>query len=259
MSKKLLLLSLCFLPALGLCGYAAPVTMDLFGGGLSLLDTLLLIAIGLLILGTLFLCIAFLKPVSTKEDAIQEDFPISPEDLAQDFEDDLEAAEDSAPEPEIPEENPAEISDPEPTEPPSSEEEPLPEENTEDNEEETSAESIEENPLKETPAEEPEPEEEPVYPKLILTDPESMDFKVLPLRSETTIGRKTTNDLVLNDTTVSGIHCRVLAEKDAIYLEDLGSTNGTYLNGERLMEKTKLHRGDKVTIGKQTYSVSINE
>jgi hypothetical protein len=63
------------------------------------------------------------------------------------------------------------------------------------------------------------------------------------------IGRKTGNDIVLNDEKTSGVHCEILPEGDRLVLKDLGSTNGTYLDGKRLSELV-LTPGDVVTIGR---------
>jgi pSer/pThr/pTyr-binding forkhead associated (FHA) protein len=46
------------------------------------------------------------------------------------------------------------------------------------------------------------------------------------------------------------VHARIFAKGDSYYLEDLGSTNGTYLNRKRVGGTTELQRGDRVKIGK---------
>ena len=66
-----------------------------------------------------------------------------------------------------------------------------------------------------------------------------------PLR----IGRKPGNDLVLADEKTSGVHAEVVLEGDRHVLRDLGSTNGTFLDGKRLTEIV-LTPGDVVTIGR---------
>ena len=59
-------------------------------------------------------------------------------------------------------------------------------------------------------------------------------------RERTTIGRDPSNDLVLEDPSVSGFHAVVLNDRGAVSLVDLGSTNGTAMNGKRLRERTAL-------------------
>ena len=74
--------------------------------------------------------------------------------------------------------------------------------------------------------------------------------KSFDLGDELIIGRADKCHLVLDDTYVSQIHARIFAKGDAFVLEDLGSTNGTYLNRRRITSPTELQRGDRVKIGK---------
>ncbi len=66
---------------------------------------------------------------------------------------------------------------------------------------------------------------------------------------ETLVGRGGDADIFLGDVTVSRHHARLTAEEDRLALEDLGSTNGTYVNGERA-ERADLEAGDELIIGK---------
>lgn len=63
-----------------------------------------------------------------------------------------------------------------------------------------------------------------------------------------TIGRGSENDFQLTDTTVSHLHAKLILLGDALYVEDTGSTNGTYVNGT-LSKRERLHSGDVVMIG----------
>jgi len=63
------------------------------------------------------------------------------------------------------------------------------------------------------------------------------------------IGRKSGNDLVLADEKTSGVHCEIAPEADRLVLKDLGSTNGTFLDGKRITEVV-LTPGDVVTVGR---------
>ncbi len=65
-----------------------------------------------------------------------------------------------------------------------------------------------------------------------------------------TIGRKTGNVLVLADTAVSSRHARIYVEQDRVWVEDLGSTNGTYVNGRRISSPTPITCDDIVGISK---------
>jgi hypothetical protein len=64
------------------------------------------------------------------------------------------------------------------------------------------------------------------------------------------LGRQKDSDCAINDTLLSRHHCRVTADETGDYwLEDLGSTNGTYLNSRKVQEKMRLSYGDRIMIG----------
>ena len=74
--------------------------------------------------------------------------------------------------------------------------------------------------------------------------------QTLDLGDELIVGRGEKCRLVLDDTYVSTVHARIYAKGDTYMLEDLGSTNGTYLNRRRVTSQVEVHRGDQVKIGK---------
>lgn len=87
-------------------------------------------------------------------------------------------------------------------------------------------------------------------PQLIATV-EGVEIKHVYLtKDRTTLGRKSGNDIVLDNLVVSGNHCvfelKGLAD---VFLEDLGSTNGTFVNNKRVKERQQLHDGDTIAIG----------
>jgi pSer/pThr/pTyr-binding forkhead associated (FHA) protein len=65
----------------------------------------------------------------------------------------------------------------------------------------------------------------------------------------TTVGRHPESDIFLDDVTVSRHHCRLSAVGDELTIEDSGSTNGTYVNDDRI-DSAKLEPGDEVLIGR---------
>ena len=87
-------------------------------------------------------------------------------------------------------------------------------------------------------------------PQLIATV-QGVEVKHVYLHKDrTTLGRKPGNDIVLDTMVVSGTHCAFdLVGVADVYLQDLGSTNGTYVNDRMLRERVKLNDGDVIAIG----------
>lgn len=73
---------------------------------------------------------------------------------------------------------------------------------------------------------------------------------------ETKVGRSEDSDLFLGDVSVSRKHALFTVAGDALRVEDLGSLNGTYLNGNRV-EESSLAPGDEVWIGKFHFIVAV--
>jgi pSer/pThr/pTyr-binding forkhead associated (FHA) protein len=68
------------------------------------------------------------------------------------------------------------------------------------------------------------------------------------------LGRGDAAEIRLNDPFASSRHARVLVQGGVVVLEDLGSTNGTYLNEEQLHGIAPLHQGDHVRIGDSEFT-----
>ena len=66
-----------------------------------------------------------------------------------------------------------------------------------------------------------------------------------------TIGRDSTNEVVINDAEISRRHARLTFQGGKYVLEDLGSTNGTFVNGQRLAGPRVLKAGEVVSFGEQ--------
>jgi pSer/pThr/pTyr-binding forkhead associated (FHA) protein len=77
---------------------------------------------------------------------------------------------------------------------------------------------------------------------------------VLP-EGNTTVGRHPESDIFLNDVTVSRHHCRFQVSGEALTLEDSGSTNGTYVNEQRV-DSAELSPGDEVLVGRFHFVVA---
>jgi len=68
-------------------------------------------------------------------------------------------------------------------------------------------------------------------------------------KTEIRVGRVRDNDIVLPKGNVSKHHCRLLLQNGQLLVEDLGSTNGTYVNGRKIAEATSISTSDKVFVG----------
>jgi pSer/pThr/pTyr-binding forkhead associated (FHA) protein len=86
--------------------------------------------------------------------------------------------------------------------------------------------------------------------RLAVVEGDSHKGKSFDLGDELVIGRSEKSHIVLDDTYVSQVHARIYSKDDKFMLEDLGSTNGTYLNRRRITGTTELHKGDQIKIGK---------
>jgi len=71
------------------------------------------------------------------------------------------------------------------------------------------------------------------------------------------IGRAPDNDLILRDPATSGHHARVERRGSQFFIVDLGSTNGTLVNGEVVQER-ELHNGDSITIGQNAVTFATH-
>ena len=74
------------------------------------------------------------------------------------------------------------------------------------------------------------------------------------LSSGVLLGRGNDVDIRLEDSFASSRHARLIPQGDVVVLEDLGSTNGTRLNGEPVAGPQPLHEGDRIQIGDSEFS-----
>ncbi len=82
---------------------------------------------------------------------------------------------------------------------------------------------------------------------------ESLPFNIQEhyyIRSETSLGRGSDNDIVINDKYVSYNHLRIIEEDGIYYIEDLNSANGTLLNGEYISDAIELKDKDLIDVGR---------
>jgi len=90
---------------------------------------------------------------------------------------------------------------------------------------------------------------------VVVSSPTFDEGAILELGSEPlTIGRGPLNDLQLDgDEFASGRHARIESRRDGVWVEDIGSTNGTFVNGVRLTGARRLVPGDVVRIGETDF------
>lgn len=81
------------------------------------------------------------------------------------------------------------------------------------------------------------------------------DGSIIPLRSDVTIGRKSDNSIVLLDQHVSGYHAKIVVRSNGLFLEDLNSTNGTFINDNKVKGKIKLSNKDRIKIGTAIFKI----
>ncbi len=82
--------------------------------------------------------------------------------------------------------------------------------------------------------------------------------KKISLVAKLTIGRSTESDIVIDNKLVSRTHACIQKIRDAYFLKDENSTNGTYLNGKKIPAEKyiRLNPGDKITVGSVNLSIS---
>lgn len=88
--------------------------------------------------------------------------------------------------------------------------------------------------------------------KLLVIDDRGSKVGTFKLEQPLQLGRADACQIRLGDTYISQFHARIFPRDGAWYVEDLGSTNGTYLNQRKLSGPSELHAGDRLRLGKTT-------
>ena len=97
--------------------------------------------------------------------------------------------------------------------------------------------------------------QESTYLKLI-NRKDDLYFKVeesYSLGDETTIGRSSNNDIVIKDPYISKKHALIEKENEFYFIKDLGSSNGTFVNDEQVLNSIRLEHGDSIKIGQVNF------
>ena len=88
--------------------------------------------------------------------------------------------------------------------------------------------------------------------RLVIGGPQGTERTVFLAEADITVGRATTNDVVLSDAKASRAHAQLVFSEAQWTLVDLGSANGTLLNGQPVLERVALQPGDVITVGDST-------
>ncbi len=92
--------------------------------------------------------------------------------------------------------------------------------------------------------------------RLVLVEPATEAGAAYPIDDEITLGRGGGCTVPLGfDTFVSQVHARAFDRDGTLWIEDLGSRNGTYVNGEQVHEPTKVSKGARVQVGETVLEV----
>ncbi len=94
---------------------------------------------------------------------------------------------------------------------------------------------------------------------LTLRSPTSgpVDYKIKP--GNNTVGRKPDNDIVIPDESASRSHAEIFLQEDSLVINDLNSTNGTFVNRERITGPSVLRSKDQIRIGKHIATLTYRE
>jgi pSer/pThr/pTyr-binding forkhead associated (FHA) protein len=85
--------------------------------------------------------------------------------------------------------------------------------------------------------------------RLVVVEPAGRAGTEYPLGPELTIGRAPGCSMVFDEQYVSQVHARIFVRDGSVFVEDLGSTNGTWVNGARAVGQMPARLGDRVQVG----------
>ena len=91
---------------------------------------------------------------------------------------------------------------------------------------------------------------------IVITADRNVGAKYM-LSDEVNIGRAASSDVLIDDTYASQQHARIYPHNDMYCVEDLGSTNGTYVNGRKISYPLELRVGDRIKIGKTVFEFRV--
>jgi len=86
-------------------------------------------------------------------------------------------------------------------------------------------------------------------PRLVVLTKEKSSIVFQIKDTECTIGRASNNSIIINDDRISNFHSKIINENNNIWIEDLKSTNGVFVNGKKIIDRQLLHNGSLIKLG----------
>ena len=87
-------------------------------------------------------------------------------------------------------------------------------------------------------------------PSFVVIEPRERRGQTFTLSNALTVGRVDDNDIVITDDSfVSSHHARIEIRPDSVWVLDLKSTNGTFVNGQRVTDARSVRKGDRIQVG----------
>ena len=92
--------------------------------------------------------------------------------------------------------------------------------------------------------------------QLTVVEPADQRGRVFPVAEELTVGRAAGCGVTIDDTYASQLHARLFRRDGQVFVEDLGSTNGTFLNDAKVTGPSAMGRGDRLKVGNTVLELS---
>ena len=91
--------------------------------------------------------------------------------------------------------------------------------------------------------------------EILIVKSETLAGSRFPLSGPLVLGRSGDADIIVDDPYASDLHARVGLQEGEVMVHDLGSTNGTYVNGRRVTSPVRVGKGDAIQVGKTIMEV----
>ncbi len=92
--------------------------------------------------------------------------------------------------------------------------------------------------------------------RMLRNEDKTTVFKLV--QGKSTVGRDLNNDIIIEDQLVSKSHAAVYVENGDIYIEDMNSSNGVYVNGKKISRRIKVNNGSLIRVGSTILKLESN-